>query len=121
MIRRPPRSTLFPYTTLFRSWSLGANDGEVDAVVPRGRDEVVDGGSGDREIGAELRGAGVTGGGEHRRVGGVALQRPAKRVLAAAPADDQDSHFFLSASANAWAARFAVSTTSFTTALASFM
>src|SRR2546425_9756930 len=23
MIRRPPRSTLFPYTTLFRSWSLG--------------------------------------------------------------------------------------------------
>src|SRR3712207_7066017 len=28
MIRRPPRSTLFPYTTLFRS--LGAED-EVDA------------------------------------------------------------------------------------------
>src|SRR5438094_7339401 len=24
MIRRPPRSTLFPYTTLFRSW-VGAN------------------------------------------------------------------------------------------------
>src|SRR5687768_18227821 len=24
MIRRPPRSTLFPYTTLFRSWLLGA-------------------------------------------------------------------------------------------------
>src|SRR5256885_5463487 len=24
MIRRPPRSTLFPYTTLFRSTSLGA-------------------------------------------------------------------------------------------------
>src|SRR2546425_6060266 len=23
MIRRPPRSTLFPYTTLFRSWSPG--------------------------------------------------------------------------------------------------
>src|SRR5258708_23652367 len=23
MIRRPPRSTLFPYTTLFRSWSDG--------------------------------------------------------------------------------------------------
>src|SRR2546430_12726146 len=22
MIRRPPRSTLFPYTTLFRSWDL---------------------------------------------------------------------------------------------------
>src|SRR2546422_6696568 len=24
MIRRPPRSTLFPYTTLFRSWRLGS-------------------------------------------------------------------------------------------------
>src|SRR3712207_7928279 len=24
MIRRPPRSTLFPYTTLFRSWLRGA-------------------------------------------------------------------------------------------------
>src|SRR5437867_10723714 len=23
MIRRPPRSTLFPYTTLFRSWARG--------------------------------------------------------------------------------------------------
>src|SRR3712207_7785924 len=23
MIRRPPRSTLFPYTTLFRSWGIG--------------------------------------------------------------------------------------------------
>src|SRR2546429_4985276 len=26
MIRRPPRSTLFPYTTLFRSWSRICND-----------------------------------------------------------------------------------------------
>src|SRR3712207_8619036 len=26
MIRRPPRSTLFPYTTLFRSHGLGAGD-----------------------------------------------------------------------------------------------
>src|SRR2546427_4790465 len=26
MIRRPPRSTLFPYTTLFRSWRRGAGD-----------------------------------------------------------------------------------------------
>src|SRR5688572_31860532 len=25
MIRRPPRSTLFPYTTLFRSWVRNAN------------------------------------------------------------------------------------------------
>src|SRR5260221_10506553 len=26
MIRRPPRSTLFPYTTLFRSGTVGIND-----------------------------------------------------------------------------------------------
>src|SRR2546422_3977211 len=29
MIRRPPRSTLFPYTTLFRSWLPGCRVGEV--------------------------------------------------------------------------------------------
>src|SRR2546421_1769651 len=31
MIRRPPRSTLFPYTTLFRS-----GDGHIEATVERG-------------------------------------------------------------------------------------
>src|SRR5256885_9737844 len=37
MIRRPPRSTLFPYTTLFRSriiWEVAAN-----ADLPMARDE----------------------------------------------------------------------------------
>src|SRR3712207_7584235 len=29
MIRRPPRSTLFPYTTLFRSAALGAAVGDL--------------------------------------------------------------------------------------------
>src|SRR5260370_31810020 len=29
MIRRPPRSTLFPYTTLFRSNLIGGNDGVI--------------------------------------------------------------------------------------------
>src|SRR2546429_6446547 len=33
MIRRPPRSTLFPYTTLFRSGR--PEDGHVEASVPR--------------------------------------------------------------------------------------
>src|SRR2546427_1893457 len=34
MIRRPPRSTLFPYTTLFRSrGSAYVTDGEADAVT----------------------------------------------------------------------------------------
>src|SRR5258705_5526709 len=38
MIRRPPRSTLFPYTTLFRSWSATeysfgvGNDPEAQAA-----------------------------------------------------------------------------------------
>src|SRR2546430_10786038 len=38
MIRRPPRSTLFPYTTLFRSRSWKGNDEVLEAmakVVPR--------------------------------------------------------------------------------------
>src|SRR5256885_3342231 len=33
MIRRPPRSTLFPYTTLFRSGLLAAGDTRSDAVA----------------------------------------------------------------------------------------
>src|SRR3989475_13076890 len=58
MIRRPPRSTLFPYTTLFRSRPSGlrtvlrpdhddATDG-VGAVIGRAFDPIVDG---DREDG----------------------------------------------------------------------
>src|SRR3712207_8010377 len=37
MIRRPPRSTLFPYTTLFRSVRLGAAGERVVAGVTRER------------------------------------------------------------------------------------
>src|SRR3712207_7532878 len=33
MIRRPPRSTLFPYTTLFRSVSLSVAPGELVALL----------------------------------------------------------------------------------------
>src|SRR3712207_9534102 len=33
MIRRPPRSTLFPYTTLFRSSSAGSSDPEGGALT----------------------------------------------------------------------------------------
>src|SRR2546430_11153769 len=32
MIRRPPRSTLFPYTTLFRSRALGGAHRRVDGL-----------------------------------------------------------------------------------------
>src|SRR3712207_7845401 len=40
MIRRPPRSTLFPYTTLFRSGQPDGHAGEVPAVYV----ELVEGG-----------------------------------------------------------------------------
>src|SRR5258705_7147623 len=38
MIRRPPRSTLFPYTTLFRSAVLAKNAGHVVDLRSRGRE-----------------------------------------------------------------------------------
>src|SRR3712207_7193272 len=40
MIRRPPRSTLFPYTTLFRSRSVATqrrSNGRAHDRIPRGR------------------------------------------------------------------------------------
>src|SRR5438477_1959328 len=46
MIRRPPRSTLFPYTTLFRSFLPGHSGAELgrrivrSAAVSGGRDHV---------------------------------------------------------------------------------
>src|SRR5687767_15691858 len=39
MIRRPPRSTLFPYTTLFRS-SGGSAEGCSSRFLPRERNEI---------------------------------------------------------------------------------
>src|SRR2546425_4455450 len=33
MIRRPPRSTLFPYTTLFRSYSAAGHDAQNLAAI----------------------------------------------------------------------------------------
>src|SRR3712207_7542033 len=43
MIRRPPRSTLFPYTTLFRSRRPARVTGEVVAEGVLARDGLVDG------------------------------------------------------------------------------
>src|SRR5260221_9186687 len=37
MIRRPPRSTLFPYTTLFRSGRRGGRGGDAGSRVGRVR------------------------------------------------------------------------------------
>src|SRR5215212_10517205 len=47
MIRRPPRSTLFPYTTLFRS-STGRRRDRCDPHGPRDDDRARDGHSGGR-------------------------------------------------------------------------
>src|SRR5256885_8219361 len=62
MIRRPPRSTLFPYTTLFRSRGLvgnavGAVDGVEVAVEPEPRNH-------------PPRGVGLLGGGDRHRAAG---------------------------------------------------
>src|SRR5258707_8629067 len=71
MIRRPPRSTLFPYTTLFRS--LDRRDVRVDpatlgvGVVPR----VLD---------VDDRGARLTGGGEKLLALGDGLDRKSTRL-----------------------------------------
>src|SRR3712207_8838167 len=40
MIRRPPRSTLFPYTTLFRSWDFAYLD--IDTDFPGLPDRLID-------------------------------------------------------------------------------
>src|SRR2546425_3117769 len=52
MIRRPPRSTLFPYTTLFRSWEVRLNGRRtriMNRMVQLG-DPVVNGVSGDKAL-----------------------------------------------------------------------
>src|SRR5256885_5126340 len=51
MIRRPPRSTLFPYTTLFRSVGAG-----VIEILRRGRDEDVEPEIAVRRAGGDLVG-----------------------------------------------------------------
>src|SRR5258705_1969531 len=60
MIRRPPRSTLFPYTTLFRSKFIGAdqrNDVALVKVDPKGKHLVALtlGDSGALQVGQKVR------------------------------------------------------------------
>src|SRR3712207_7667343 len=73
MIRRPPRSTLFPYTTLFRS-RVEDLDGPVTGVVDAGL-ELAEAGDLDRDgrLARELRG-------EHRVAAGAAGRVAAGRV-----------------------------------------
>ena len=102
---------------------LRPDDREVDAVLLHRLHNLQNLPRRNWEVGAELGGAGIAWSGEEGRGGGgeVAFERPSERMLAAAPADDQDSHFFLNASVKACAARRAPSTTSFTASFASFM
>src|SRR3712207_8101984 len=60
MIRRPPRSTLFPYTTLFRS------PGPEPAQAPARHARAVRAGGGAREVHAQRRRAEGGRGGEAR-------------------------------------------------------
>src|SRR3712207_9362520 len=63
MIRRPPRSTLFPYTTLFRSVFVGkAGPASVYEALVVGRPALVTGYAGLNEVG-------VTRFVEHKRLG----------------------------------------------------
>src|SRR3712207_8358617 len=60
MIRRPPRSTLFPYTTLFRSDLVGAAEVEQRHLREVDHGDRGAGGLGDRAL--DLRAHGRTGG-----------------------------------------------------------
>src|SRR2546426_4244981 len=62
MIRRPPRSTLFPYTTLFRSEKLPAMISDIPRVIETGPDALPGGtGGGMRAIATRLRKHGPAG------------------------------------------------------------
>src|SRR2546430_11155039 len=51
MIRRPPRSTLFPYTTLFRSGLLNESDSVFEIIVQQLRGaEVLEGQTVDESV-----------------------------------------------------------------------
>src|SRR5256885_11173238 len=68
MIRRPPRSTLFPYTTLFRSGGLS----RPRIPGPRRADHAAGGGAGDRRrCGARPGEPAAARGGRH---GGLSLR-----------------------------------------------
>src|SRR5256884_9992370 len=85
MIRRPPRSTLFPYTTLFRSVRADGRGLELE-VLQRG-----DRWHADRGAGQGQRGALVGAGQVERRGRRHALERPAdpafREVLGRAAGD----------------------------------
>src|SRR3712207_8145617 len=98
MIRRPPRSTLFPYTTLFRSQG---DEGGHDGWVPRGAGAAAQlgKGRGDTEGGA--------GGGRGRdgiEVSAAAMLRGPRGM--AAPADRKSTRLDFSHANNSYSVFF---------------
>src|SRR5690606_41364200 len=75
MLRRPPRSTLFPYTTLFRSY--------VVVAASAGHDQVLAAAAGQGLVGAGTQGGQVLGI-EDGKVGGV-HRRQLRRKVAILP------------------------------------
>src|SRR5471032_393696 len=76
MIRRPPRSTLFPYTTLFRSGAAGGGEslGHIAQLLDAQAVDFIDHGlSASREVRVDRV---VEDGGEHDR-----LRAPVFRIL----------------------------------------
>src|SRR3712207_7035911 len=70
MIRRPPRSTLFPYTTLFRSQvEHGAGGADGGGTVPPGAGDDAQRRDGDEGDGSGGERAGRAGGGELEQLG----------------------------------------------------
>src|SRR5438874_7328718 len=65
MIRRPPRSTLFPYTTLFRSRRLIVGCGDVRHLQVRQRGGNRPDGDETREVNVGRKGTDDSAGGDH--------------------------------------------------------
>src|SRR3712207_9033131 len=83
MIRRPPRSTLFPYTTLFRSLAVARVDQRVEAEADESRGDDTEGERPERRVGKSAEGA-VEG---HRL-----LRVVVDRRLGQKPADQDEDH-----------------------------
>src|SRR3712207_8853603 len=72
MIRRPPRSTLFPYTTLFRSYAVRSADAEAGRTL-KVVDEAPAGYPAQKEVGEGEAIKIFTGGGVPRGAGAAVM------------------------------------------------
>src|SRR3712207_9501926 len=97
MIRRPPRSTLFPYTTLFRSWSV-LSGVQSDRGLPAG--DLLVGGDEEHRV-VDTRGVHAT---DHRWLDDRSLlltgQRGLRTVVATLDLGDRKSTRLNSSHAN---------------------